>query len=81
MNNIYNTKNLIDSFILLLNHKSNKNVTYLENPVIFTHPETSNKYCFKAIGESYSFYLGMKLMNNNNSIKDNEYEILCSFNG
>lgn len=81
MNNNYNTKNLNDSFILLLNNKSNKNVTYLENPIIFTHPETLNKYYFKAIGESFSFHLGMKLINNNDFIEDNEYEILCSFDG
>jgi len=81
MTNNYNTKNLTDSFILLLNSKSVKNVKYLENPIIFTHPETLNKYCFKAIGKSYSFYLGMKLINNDDYINDNEYEVLCSFDG
>lgn len=81
MNNNYNTQNLTDSFTLLLNSKTKKNMTSLENPIIFTHPETLNKYCFKAIGKSYSFYLGMKLINNDTSIEDHEYEMLCSFNG
>lgn len=98
MSERFNTKDLNDAFILLLNidrfkNKKNKkniykNIEELVNPVIFTDPKTFNKYIFKAIGISYTFYLGMKIINDdflleNNilSIKDDEYERLCSFDG